>query len=168
MSNRNANWDNSQRQCTQCGCGYIPNTIWQMTCSYECGYKKQNAKKPKAVNNGLCKRCNATLIHKKNHAIYCSQLCKSLDFNFHHRYKSRLTSKSRRMAIIERDKWTCYVCDQILTFEQIELDHLIPHSRNGSSDSTNLAVSCLPCNRSRSNTIGIRQLEKLFELRSEL
>jgi len=168
MPKRNANWDNSQRICAYCSLVYIPNTIWQMTCSYACGYNRQNHKKPKNLNQGRCKRCNKNLEHRRSDAIYCSRTCKSLDFNFHHRYKSRMTTKTRRMAIIERDKWQCYICAEFLQFSEIELDHLIPHSRGGSSDSDNLAVSCLPCNRSRGNRIGIRQLEKLNELRSQI
>jgi 5-methylcytosine-specific restriction endonuclease McrA len=72
------------------------------------------------------------------------------------------------MEIINRDKWTCYVCHVRLEFDQIELDHLIPDSRHGSSESWNLAVCCMPCNRSRGNRIGIRQLQKLHELRSKI
>jgi 5-methylcytosine-specific restriction endonuclease McrA len=156
------------RACVQCGAVFFMATYWQLTCSAKCGSKHQNSKKPRFLNDGSCRRCGTSLKGRRTNVIYCSRTCKSMDFAFHHRYKSRLVNKTRRMEIIERDNWACYLCSQILAFKEIELDHLIPHSRNGSSDADNLAVSCLPCNRSRGNRIGVRQLQKLFELRAEI
>ena len=156
------------KNCLNCKNEFMQKITWQITCSYKCSYQYQNSKIPKFLNNNSCKRCGISLVGKRKNAIYCTKLCKSLDFNFHYRTKSRFAGKVRRMDIIERDRWRCYMCNALLEFSQIELDHLIPHSRGGSSESSNLAVSCMQCNRSKGSRIGIRQLEKLFELRNSL
>lgn len=51
-----------------------------------------------------------------------------------------------RQAIIERDKWTCYLCGQICTHQNVTLDHVIPLARGGSHTTDNLCVACSPCN----------------------
>ncbi|MBJ62776.1 MAG: hypothetical protein CMB57_05915 [Euryarchaeota archaeon] len=37
--------------------------------------------------------------------------------------------------------------------EDLEFDHMIPHSKGGSSTADNLRILCRPCNRSRGNRI---------------
>lgn len=89
-----------------------------------------------------------------------------MDHTFKHRSKTRVDGVARRKEIYERDQGKCYMCGKELTFKSFELDHLLPVSRNGSNGKENLAVSCQSCNRSRGTKLGIRQLQKLFELRS--
>jgi 5-methylcytosine-specific restriction endonuclease McrA len=153
------------RICEFCNTEYQPKTSWQKTCSYECGYRMQNAKKPKKINEKKCMRCNASLTHKKSHAIYCSKTCKAMDHNFKHRANTRVHGVARRMAIIERDNFTCYMCNVKLEVDKIELDHLIPTSKNGSSSDENLSVSCMPCNRSRGNRISEKQIIKIQQIK---
>jgi 5-methylcytosine-specific restriction protein A len=51
---------------------------------------------------------------------------------------------SVRQAIYERDSYTCVTCDAYNT--ALSLDHIIPVSRGGSDDPSNLQTMCLPCN----------------------
>lgn len=157
-------WDRSERSCENCKLPYIPIKKWQKTCSYECGYFLQNHRYPTAINNGLCMRCGRSLEHKRNGAIYCSKTCQTMDHTFKHRGGSR-TGIARRRLIIERDNATCYMCNKVIPVTEIELDHLIPYSRGGDSSPQNLSVSCLSCNRSRGNRIGIEQLHRIRELK---
>jgi hypothetical protein len=157
---------NHTRICQFCGKDYIPKTSWQKTCSYQCGYYLQNAKNRRGITNfGNCKRCNKSLEHKKSHALYCSRTCKSLDHTFKNRPKTRPVNTARRQDIWLRDQGRCYICQKQVDRFNFELDHLLPISRGGSSDPSNLAVSCRFCNRSRGNTIEPVQLKKLYELR---
>jgi hypothetical protein len=165
----NTSWDRSPRNCEICNCIYTPNTYWQTTCSYKCSYTKQNNKNKRGQTNfKSCLRCNKFLIEKRANAIYCSRTCKSMDHTFKHRGNTRLVSTARRKEIYSRDKGACYVCNKELIFSKIELDHLIPVSRGGDSSPSNVAVSCRDCNRSRGSRIGIDQLRKIHELRSQI
>lgn len=51
------------------------------------------------------------------------------------------------MAIYERDEGMCHICEEHVPLEEFEIDHIFPVSRGGSSDSSNLAVSHMRCNR---------------------
>ena len=161
-----ATWDRSPIVCDFCSKTFMPKRKHQKRCSAKCGYSFQNKKiSRKEVNLGNCLRCNKSLSSKRVKAIYCSKSCGSMDHTFKKRGNTRTTSTSRRYEIYLRDGGRCYICEHPTTDKEFELDHLVPVSRNGTSESHNLAVSCRGCNRSRGTTIGIRQLQKLFELR---
>jgi 5-methylcytosine-specific restriction endonuclease McrA len=156
------------KSCEWCKGSFQERRYKQKYCSYVCGYSAKNynrkqltGPKPRKVNQ--CLRCGAAMEHKKSHALYCSKTCKSMDHNFMHRGGTRL-SKARRQRIIDRDKATCYSCGSKLQISDIELDHLIPVSKGGTSDAQNVAVSCVKCNRQRGNKIMLIQLKKLAEL----
>jgi 5-methylcytosine-specific restriction endonuclease McrA len=59
------------------------------------------------------------------------------------------TERIDKQALIERDKWTCYICGCICIPENITLDHVIPLSRGGTHTADNLRVACKSCNGSK-------------------
>ena len=159
----------TKRVCPICESDFLPVTSWQICCSYECGYKKQNAKNIRNnVNEGRCARCNESLIHRRKDALYCSKTCKSMDYTAKHRAKTRVVGIARRRIIWERDKGICYICKDETSFKQFELDHLVPISRGGTNSESNLAVTHIKCNRSRGTRIEEAQLFKLYELREKI
>jgi endogenous inhibitor of DNA gyrase (YacG/DUF329 family) len=158
----------SKKSCEWCGKAYEPKRYRQKFCSYVCGYTAQNQKKriqigskPRRVEE--CQRCGKEMTHKKSHALYCSKTCKSMDHTFIHRGGTRIKG-ARRQQIIQRDGSACYMCGVNLKMSRIELDHLIPVSKGGTSDDYNVAAACLQCNRKRGNKITFAQLKKLAEL----
>ena len=70
----------------------------------------------------------------------------------HELERRRVTSDVRR-RIIDRDGFECQSCG---AKDEIQIDHIIPISRGGSSDDDNLQVLCAPCNRSK----GAKTLEE--------
>lgn len=52
--------------------------------------------------------------------------------------------KITRRAVFARDGWACQYCGSRQT---LTVDHVIPRSKGGSSDWTNIVASCAPCNR---------------------
>ena len=52
--------------------------------------------------------------------------------------------KITRRAVFARDGWTCQYCG---ARANLTVDHVIPRSKGGSSDWTNIVASCAPCNR---------------------
>lgn len=57
------------------------------------------------------------------------------------------TWRKVRLAIFERDSWTCVYCGE--KDKPLECDHVHPVSRGGSNEDSNLVTACLPCNRSK-------------------
>lgn len=55
--------------------------------------------------------------------------------------------RALRMFIFERDEFTCRYCGA--TNVLFECDHVIPRSRGGSNDPSNLATACVGCNRGK-------------------
>lgn len=152
--------------CDVCNEIYIVNRFWQKTCSPKCGQKLQNDKIARFTNTGNCARCNKSLLNRRKNVIYCSKTCCSMDQTFKHRGKgARQLSIARRRIIIERDKSTCYMCHSYVDYKDVELDHVLPRSRGGDSSPRNISVSCFKCNRSKGDSIGIEQLNRLRELR---
>lgn len=61
---------------------------------------------------------------------------------------SKWCSKAKRGAIYARDGGCCVWCGSAL---ELTIDHLIPRSKGGSNDPSNLVTTCMGCNRKRGN-----------------
>lgn len=55
--------------------------------------------------------------------------------------------RERRSVVLRRDGETCRYCRT--TVGPWEIDHVVPLRLGGSHDLENLAVACVPCNRSK-------------------
>ena len=53
--------------------------------------------------------------------------------------------------ILERQNRQCYWCDKVLT--KFHMDHVVPISKNGSNDASNLVASCPHCNLSKGDRL---------------
>ncbi|MBC3939646.1 HNH endonuclease [Anaerotruncus massiliensis (ex Liu et al. 2021)] len=69
------------------------------------------------------------------------------------RNRSRNISNSTIIRVARRDNNTCQISGKILLDREIEIDHIIPYSRGGTSDEANLRVTCLECNRKKGKKI---------------
>lgn len=56
-------------------------------------------------------------------------------------------SKSKRYAILKRDKFTCQYCGA--RGGELEVDHIEPRAGGGDDDDSNLATACKDCNRGK-------------------
>lgn len=63
----------------------------------------------------------------------------------------RKRHKRIKEYVINRDGMLCCYCDKVLTNETMTLEHIVPDSKQGTFNSTNLTVSCGPCNNKRGN-----------------
>jgi hypothetical protein len=59
--------------------------------------------------------------------------------------------KRIREDVISRDGLICCYCEVSLTLENVTMEHIVPDSKRGTFNSTNLTVSCAPCNNKRGN-----------------
>ena len=71
------------------------------------------------------------------------------------RNRSRNIPHATIVRVARRDNNTCQVCGKILLDREIEIDHIIPYSRGGTSDENNLRVTCLECNRRKGKKVEI-------------
>ena len=60
-------------------------------------------------------------------------------------------SKKVRFEVFKRDSFTCQYCGSTPPSAVLEVDHIIPKSKKGKDDVTNLVTSCFDCNRGKSN-----------------
>ena len=64
---------------------------------------------------------------------------------------SRTIPEDVKDAVWRRDEGKCTVCG---SNENLEFDHIIPHSKGGSNTKRNIQLLCEPCNRTKSDKIG--------------
>lgn len=61
--------------------------------------------------------------------------------------------KFTRHNLFERDKNTCQYCGQHLDRRDLNLDHVIPRDKGGSTTWENIVCSCIPCNTRKGNRL---------------
>lgn len=60
-------------------------------------------------------------------------------------------SKKLRFEVFKRDCFKCQYCGSVPPIVILEVDHIIPVSKNGTDEIDNLITSCFDCNRGKSN-----------------
>jgi hypothetical protein len=65
--------------------------------------------------------------------------------------QERKRQKRIKEHVIDRDGMICCYCDKVLTDETVTMEHIVPDSKKGTFNSTNLTVSCSYCNNKRGN-----------------
>jgi len=65
--------------------------------------------------------------------------------------QERRRQKRIRDSVIIRDGLVCCYCNSPLTLETVTMEHIVPDSKRGTYNSTNLTVSCANCNNKRGN-----------------
>ncbi len=54
--------------------------------------------------------------------------------------------KFSRMNVYQRDHFTCQYCGQRVGWGELTYDHLVPRSRGGRTEFSNIVTACKPCN----------------------
>jgi 5-methylcytosine-specific restriction endonuclease McrA len=57
--------------------------------------------------------------------------------------------KFSRQNIYARDKYRCQYCGRKFPSEELNYDHIIPKSRGGKTEWTNIVTCCIQCNRKK-------------------
>jgi hypothetical protein len=71
------------------------------------------------------------------------------------RRRGRYIPFSVKIRVVHRDNYTCQKCGKHLKEDELEFDHIIPHSKGGSSEEHNIRLTCFKCNRSKSDHVEI-------------
>jgi 5-methylcytosine-specific restriction endonuclease McrA len=69
--------------------------------------------------------------------------------------RSRHIPASIRVSVLHRDGYKCVFCGRSAKQVQLEVDHIVPFSKGGSNDLSNLQTLCFDCNRGK----GARRLK---------
>ena len=59
---------------------------------------------------------------------------------------NRLTARFSRKNVFLRDDYTCQYCGERFEPRQLTCDHIVPRSRGGRAEWTNMITSCVRCN----------------------
>lgn len=59
--------------------------------------------------------------------------------------------KFSRKAVYLRDLYRCGYCDEIFSEKDLTLDHVVPKSKGGKTNWTNIVTSCTECNFKKGN-----------------
>lgn len=59
--------------------------------------------------------------------------------------------KKARFEVLKRDNFTCKYCGAKAPEVILQVDHIVPVSKGGSNDQTNLVTACQPCNSGKSD-----------------
>lgn len=60
-------------------------------------------------------------------------------------------SKKIRFEVFKRDSFKCQYCGSVPPIVVLEVDHIMPVSKDGTDEIDNLITSCFDCNRGKSN-----------------
>jgi 5-methylcytosine-specific restriction endonuclease McrA len=61
--------------------------------------------------------------------------------------------KFTRHNVFERDKNTCQYCGDVFERNDLNLDHVVPRERGGTTTWENVVCSCIPCNTRKGNRL---------------
>src|SRR6516164_2680381 len=61
--------------------------------------------------------------------------------------------KFTRHNVFERDKNTCQYCGQVFDRSELNLDHVVPRDRGGTTTWENVVCSCVACNTRKGNRL---------------
>lgn len=67
------------------------------------------------------------------------------------RPKRRCFTREERMAAYRKQGGRCAMCGRWFDFNAMEGDHVIPFSKGGQTETSNLQMLCRTCNRSKGN-----------------
>lgn len=70
---------------------------------------------------------------------------------------------SERVFVLNRDRRTCQLCGRKAPEVVLEIDHIIPVSKGGTNDPSNLQVLCFDCNRGKGVDLLIESSEETVQ-----
>lgn len=64
---------------------------------------------------------------------------------------TRTIPRATQFRVLKRENQICQVCQKSVIDEDVEFDHIIPWSKGGPSDESNIRLLCSSCNKKRGN-----------------
>ena len=76
----------------------------------------------------------------------------------------RKFTSNERMAVYQRYNGRCAVCGRPVKFDRSTIDHKIPLAKGGTNGHNNLQLTCLRCNRMKSDCTPEGFMESMAEI----
>jgi len=143
------------RVCKLCKTTFIEYKSNRPYCSKYCSKKARNkssnrnrkkkvyarAKIIKPIVIIHCLFCGKKFQRKVSTQKFCSERC------------TRRPFISTRFKLLERDNFTCQYCGRKSQEVTLQIDHIIPVSKGGTSEYSNLITACIDCNIGKSDVM---------------
>lgn len=153
------------KSCTYCATPYASKSSASRHCSNACMWRTYKGvtrtAEQLAARVMQCVRCDTSFQSPHLGRIHCTDLCRDLAANergatLHHGW----IRPAVRQAIYERDGHTCWLCNEAIDHGDdprygnwsASLDHVIPRSKGGTHDESNLRTAHRWCNAVRSDS----------------
>ena len=81
--------------------------------------------------------------------------------------KRTFNDNQKRQAWVNAD-FKCEKCSKKVTMAEARADHILPHSKGGKTDSSNLQILCEGCNESKSSGMSTNDLQKVLSNKDDL
>ncbi len=136
-----------ENSCQYCNKSFVTNKPHQQFCTVSCSVQYRRPKQ-KMIDMRKCCFCgNDYEKTKQTGAKYCSSDCASLA----KKLSDAMREKNTRMSIFNRDNHKCVYCNRSPIEHDVvlQVDHIIPLAKGGSSTVDNLVTSCSECNVSK-------------------
>lgn len=163
------------KSCRHCETSFPANSEASLYCSRQCMWRwhdRANGVRSAAdilAESRECARCGTAFNHSATTRIHCSDLCRELarkarGVSLHHGW----ISKAERLAIYQRDDYTCWLCGSRVDMEADQqrddwaatLDHVLPRSKGGTHEADNLRTAHRWCNSIRADS-GVESIMEL-------
>lgn len=73
---------------------------------------------------------------------------------------SKYVPRDMAIRVVRRDGNICQICGRLLLDREIQIDHIVPVSKGGSTTESNLRATCKECNRSKKDRIDFGLIER--------
>lgn len=115
----------------------------------------------------ICIRCGEATGKELHVQKYCNECLpirlRELSARRASRERAAYSEPYERISIYALDNGICYLCQEIVAYEQAHLDHVVPISLGGDDAEYNVAMTHGSCNR-RKSAIGVNRLNEKFPL----
>ena len=117
-------------------------------------YGFESVKRPRYTPEGFCEWCGREL-PKRRTSCCCEECTRNFNIATNPAWGSA-SGGGYRGHIMRRDNYTCQKCGLSIKDEPnllLEIDHIIPLSKNGLTTEDNLQTLCWRCNRTKGSKI---------------
>ena len=85
--------------------------------------------------------------------------------------KRRMFTTAERNLVYNRTEGHCGICGKFIPLEEYTIDHIIPLSKGGTNDTSNLQACCGFCNKAKDDTVGdefFKRIQRIFMYQAKL